>query len=108
MPFLRRDGGSSPSLGGEAQPWAAKGAAGMKRYFEFTGADADRGTSNSAKFWEVEVSGSTVTVRFGKIGATGQTTVKEFDSANAATAHADKLIGDKTKKGYVESTGTEP
>lgn len=49
-----------------------------------------------------------MTVRFGKIGATGQTTVKEFDSANAATAHADKLIGDKTKKGYVESTGTEP
>ena len=79
----------------------------MKRYFEFTGADADRGTSNSAKFWEIDVSGSTVTVRFGKIGAAGQTTVKEFDSADAAIAHAEKLIGDKTKKGYVESTAAD-
>lgn len=45
-----------------------------KRYFEFTGADSDRGTSASAKFWEVEVDDSTLVVRFGKIGATGQTT----------------------------------
>lgn len=74
----------------------------MKRYFEFTGADADRGTSNSAKFWEVDVEGSTVTVRFGKIGATGQTTLKDFDSGDAARAHAEKLISDKIKKGYVE------
>ena len=49
-----------------------------KRYFEFTGADSDRGTSASAKFWEVEVEGSTLVVRFGKIGATGQTTRKEI------------------------------
>ncbi len=76
----------------------------MKRYFEFTGADADRGTSNSAKFWEVDVEGPTVTVRFGKIGATGQTTVKDFDSDDAASAHAEKLIAEKTKKGYVETS----
>lgn len=79
----------------------------MKRSFEFTGWGAERGTSNSAKFWEVDVSGSTVTVRFGKIGATSQTTVKEFDSAGAATAHAEKLMGDKAKKGHVESAIAE-
>ena len=79
----------------------------MKRYFEFTGADADRGTSNSAKFWEVDVEGSKVTIRFGKIGATGQTTVKDFDSDDAANAHAEKLIAEKTKKGYTETASEE-
>ena len=75
-----------------------------KRYFEFTGADADRGTSASAKFWEVEVDGSTLVVRFGKIGATGQTTRKDFADAEAAEAEAAKLIGQKVKKGYVEAS----
>jgi predicted DNA-binding WGR domain protein len=74
-----------------------------KRYFEFTGADSDRGTSASAKFWEVEVDGSTVVVRFGKIGATGQTTRKDFADAGAAEAELAKLIGQKVKKGYVET-----
>lgn len=74
----------------------------MKRYFEFTGADADRGTSNSAKFWEVDVEGSMVKVHFGKIGATGQTTVKDFDSYEAARAHAENLTAEKTTKGCAE------
>jgi predicted DNA-binding WGR domain protein len=74
-----------------------------KRYFEFTGADSDRGTSASAKFWEVEIDGSTLVVRFGKIGATGQTTRKDFANAEAAEAEAAKLIGQKVKKGYVET-----
>jgi predicted DNA-binding WGR domain protein len=74
-----------------------------KRYFEFTGADSDRGTSASAKFWEVEVDGSAVVVRFGKIGAAGQTTRKELADSEAAEAEASKLIGQKVKKGYVES-----
>ena len=74
-----------------------------KRYFDFTGADSDRGTSASAKFWEVEVDGCTLVVRFGKIGASGQTTRKEFAEAAAAEAEAAKLIGQKVKKGYVET-----
>lgn len=76
----------------------------MKRHFEFTGADADRGTSSSSKFWEVDVDGQTVTVRFGKIGASGQTTVRELGSPTEAAAHADKLSAEKVKKGYVEGT----
>jgi predicted DNA-binding WGR domain protein len=74
-----------------------------KRYFEFTGADSDRGTSASAKFWEVGVDGSALVVRFGKIGAAGQTTRKDFADAAAAEAEASKLIAQKVKKGYVES-----
>jgi predicted DNA-binding WGR domain protein len=74
----------------------------MKRYFEFVGEDTGRGVASSAKFWEVMVNGSVLTVRFGKIGANGQTTVKEFDSQATAVAEAEKLIAGKVKKGYVE------
>ena len=72
------------------------------RYFEFVGEDAGRNVANSAKFWEVSVDDTSVTVRFGKIGANGQTTVKTLTSADAAHAEADKLIAAKVKKGYVE------
>jgi predicted DNA-binding WGR domain protein len=41
-------------------------------------------------------------VRFGKIGANGQTTVKEFSSTDEANKAAEKLIAEKTKKGYLE------
>lgn len=72
------------------------------RYFEFVGEDAERNVANSAKFWEVTVDGTSVTVRFGKIGANGQTTVKTLSSTEAAQAEAAKLIAAKVKKGYVE------
>jgi predicted DNA-binding WGR domain protein len=74
------------------------------RYFEYVGEDAQRGVSSSSKFWEVSVDDSQMTVRFGKIGATGQTTVKQFDSAEEAEAQVAKLIAEKSKKGYVEVT----
>ena len=68
----------------------------MKRYFEFVG-------GSSAKFWECGVSGNEVTVRFGRIGTNGQTQTKTLDDADAATKHAEKLIGSKLKKGYQET-----
>jgi predicted DNA-binding WGR domain protein len=67
-----------------------------KRYFEFIG-------GNSAKFWELGVSGVEVTVRFGRIGTDGQTQVKSFPDAAAATRHAEKLIAAKIGKGYAEA-----
>jgi predicted DNA-binding WGR domain protein len=79
-----------------------KGAGMAFRRFEFIGADEDRGTSSSAKFWEVSVAGSDLTVRFGRIGTDGQTKVKSLGSADAATKEAEKLIAEKTRKGYVE------
>ncbi|GHH35135.1 DUF4132 domain-containing protein [Lentzea cavernae] len=54
----------------------------------------------SAKFWEIEQDGATVTVRFGRLGTTGQTQTKELASAEAATAHVTKLVSEKEKKGY--------
>jgi len=55
----------------------------------------------SSKFWEVNVEGSSVTTTYGRIGTSGQTTVKEHGSASAARKEKAKLIESKTKKGYV-------
>lgn len=56
----------------------------------------------SQKFWEIDRNGAAVTVRFGRIGTNGQTQTKDFGSDTAASAHVDKLIAEKLKKGYVE------
>ena len=75
----------------------------MKKYFEYIGPDSENKSGAASKFWEVTVDGSTINIRFGKIGvANGQTTVKEFDSNEEALAQVEKLIKEKTKKGYVE------
>ncbi|MGV9805748.1 DUF4132 domain-containing protein [Micromonospora chersina] len=60
-------------------------------------------SGNAAKFWEVDHNGSTVTVRYGRIGAEGRTQAKEFGTAAEAAAHADRLVAEKLRKGYVES-----
>lgn len=56
----------------------------------------------ASKFWEVEAKETSLTVRFGKIGTNGQTQTKSFDTSAAATKERDKLIKEKTGKGYKE------
>jgi DNA ligase-1 len=70
------------------------------RYFEFSD-----GKSN--KFWEISSDGLNVTVRFGRIGANGQTQTKSFANEAAAEKHASKLIDEKTEKGYIETARPE-
>jgi predicted DNA-binding WGR domain protein len=67
----------------------------VTRRFEFVG-------GNSAKFWQVTVAGTKVTVRFGRLGTDGQVQTKEFPSAEAASGHAERLIAQKSAKGYQE------
>jgi predicted DNA-binding WGR domain protein len=67
-----------------------------QRYFEFH-------DDKSAKFWEVSLEGTAVTVRYGKIGTNGQSQTKEFADAGVAAKHVTKLVAEKTGKGYVES-----
>ena len=67
------------------------------RYFELE-------NDKSSKFWEVTVTGIEVTVRYGRIGANGTSKVKGLKDEAAAQAHADKLIEQKTNKGYVAAT----
>jgi DNA ligase 1 len=56
----------------------------------------------SSKFWEVSVSGSEMTTRWGKIGAAGQSKTKSFATPDKARAEMDKLIAEKVEKGYEE------
>lgn len=68
----------------------------MKRVFVFQ-------DFKSQKFWSVEVQGTDVVVNYGKLGTEGQTQIKNFASEEEAVKAADKLIAEKTKKGYVET-----
>lgn len=54
----------------------------------------------SAKFWEIDRTGTEVTVRFGRLDTAGQTQTKELASEDAAAAHVAKLVAAKEKKGY--------
>lgn len=59
---------------------------------------------NDDRFWEVSMrtSGGTfeVLARFGKIGATGQTRVKSFATADDARAEVERMIAEKQKQGF--------
>lgn len=58
----------------------------------------------SFKFWKIEVQGTDVVTQYGRIGATGQETRKSFESLAAAQKEHDKLVSEKTRKGYVEKS----
>lgn len=74
---------------------------GSTRSFEFVG-------GGSAKFWEVTWDGREVAVRYGRIGTTGQTTTKTLNTEDAAAVYVDKLIAEKLRKGYLESSTDSP
>lgn len=59
----------------------------------------------SRKFWKGSTRGSSILVRFGRLGADGQTQEKSFPDAKAAAAALDKLVSEKKRKGYVVSAG---
>ena len=67
----------------------------MTRRFEFV-------AGTSAKFYEVVVTGSSVTVRYGRMGTEGQTLTKSLADTASAQRHADRLIATKLAKGYCE------
>ena len=60
--------------------------------------------AKSHKFWTIDVQGTGFAVTYGKIGTAGQTAAKSFATAEKCQAEADKLVREKTGKGYVETT----
>lgn len=62
----------------------------------------------SHKFWHIELEGKTFTVTFGRVGTNGQTQSKMFADAATARKEHDKLVAEKLKKGYVETTEAAP
>jgi len=59
--------------------------------------------AKSSKFWNIELSGSSHTVTYGRIGTNGQSSTKSFPSEEAAKKDADKLVKEKLGKGYVDA-----
>ncbi len=60
--------------------------------------ELEEGTSS--KFWEIELDGCDLTTRWGRIGSNGQSKTKTFASPEKARVEHDKLIAEKTGKGY--------
>ncbi|MEU8774205.1 DUF4132 domain-containing protein [Streptomyces sp. NPDC048606] len=54
----------------------------------------------SSKFWEGGVEGTSVSLRFGRTGTTGQSQVKEFATPEEAAAYFAKAVATREKKGY--------
>jgi predicted DNA-binding WGR domain protein/DNA polymerase III delta prime subunit len=65
------------------------------RYFELIG-------GSSKKFWEITFSGERFSVRFGRIGTSGQERVKSYADRDAAQQAAERMISQKIAKGYEE------
>jgi DNA ligase-1 len=76
-------------------PGGSTMAATPKRYFEF-------GDSGAGKFWEIWMDGNDVTTRWGRIGTDGQTKTKNLADEVKAKKEYDKLLAEKTGKGYGE------
>jgi predicted DNA-binding WGR domain protein len=65
-----------------------------------------KGTSN--KFWEIELAGKVVTTTYGRIGAKGQKTIKKLATPAAANVFHDRLVAEKTRKGYAPVKAAPP
>ncbi|MFC5286295.1 DUF4132 domain-containing protein [Actinokineospora guangxiensis] len=61
----------------------------------------------SAKFWEGQQNGTSVTVRWGRIGTAGQTKDKDFADDESARSFLDKQVAEKKRKGYKETGAPE-
>lgn len=61
----------------------------------------------SHKFYEVDITGLTLTIKYGRIGDSGQSQVKAFPTFDKAKAEAEKKIREKKGKGYAAATKGE-
>src|SRR5262245_13335910 len=59
----------------------------------------------SSKFWEIHLDGSSLLVHYGRIGTTGQSQTKTFSTPELALKEHNKLVSEKTKKGYAPAGG---
>lgn len=63
---------------------------------------------SSSKFWQITLDGASFTVTYGRIGTAGTSKTTTCADVATAKAEADKLVREKTKKGYQEpAAGTE-
>lgn len=60
--------------------------------------------AKSSKFWNIELSGNSHTVTYGRTGTDGQSLTKTFPSEEGARKDMEKLLREKMGKGYVDAT----
>ncbi|MEL1263236.1 AAA domain-containing protein [Pseudoxanthomonas putridarboris] len=86
---------SGPAAGPAEAAGSAPDRTIVVRRFRF-----EQGTSR--KFWRVALAGAELTVTFGRIGSSGQSNIKVFDTADRAEREMEKLVAEKLRKGYSE------
>ncbi|MBA4146620.1 MAG: STM4015 family protein [Verrucomicrobia bacterium] len=59
--------------------------------------------AKSSKFWNIDLTGSSFTVTYGRTGSDGQSSTKSFPTDEVAKKEADKLVKEKLGKGYVDA-----
>lgn len=64
--------------------------------------------ARSNKFWRARTEGSTLHINYGRVGTSGQKSVKELASAEAAAAALTKQADGKRRKGYVDQGDAAP
>ena len=68
----------------------------MKKYFEFKDA-----ATNSFKFWQIELKGKKVTIKYGRIGIKNPASmIRDFKNPEEAKKYCETVIREKTNKGY--------
>lgn len=101
---------SAPQAKAKAKPAPAKAPAAARKKPVDEDEDEDddddeggwRRFEVDEKFWAIKREGASFTVKYGKIGTAGQEKTKDCDDEDAAEAEYDKLVKEKTKKGYEE------
>lgn len=96
-PLVGEENRKPTAIPSESKPAALKvvGTESGVRYFEFV-------EGSSSKFWSIKMHGNDVTVKYGRIGTSGQEKTKSFPSSSAAKKYYDEIIDEKVEKGYVE------
>ncbi|MGW4243560.1 WGR domain-containing protein [Nocardia sp. NPDC004722] len=67
---------------------------------ETTYLELSEDSGSAHKFYEIVVAGTSVTVRYGRIGDAGQKSSSTYATEEKARAAAAKKVGEKTRKGY--------
>ena len=80
---------------GQAEVQEGEPSSADTRYFELS-------DDKSSKYWQITLSGSAYTVRFGRLGSKGQSRTKSFRNPPVAEEAMRKAIQQKLKKGYRE------
>jgi uncharacterized protein (TIGR02996 family) len=102
-------GGAAPKATPKKKTAAAQAPAPGSSQSQSGGPRYELVDGKSSKFWEIKLEGKSFSTTYGRIGTDGKTTTKEFGSAAEARQEHDKLVAQKTKKGYaLVSGGTGP